>query len=483
MNTVTVKINGMEYNLKGKENQEYLLGLAGYVDGKLREIMNKNSKLSSTAVAVLTCLNIGDELSKCDKEAAELIEKVKVLEGNDLKSTKRIEEVTEKAKKFLSSKDEEINSLKKIIKVMEEQVIGMDELNEKVKLLTNELKEIDILKSEIENLNIENEMFKEELNIKEVECEEYKESTIELRNEIKEVKETMDKELRNELNNNNVLKNKIKELDVQAVYYKEELEIKEIECEEYKENVVKLSNEVNEVKEAMAENLRNEMNNNEVLKSDIEELGLQAISYEEELNIKETECANYKESAIKLNDEINKVKSVTNKEYEKMTREIKLLSSGNDDLRSAVEDSYSKISVLEDENSKLLQFNEKLDKEIKSKEKELSEKDREIEEREKELKNKNEEILDKEKQITESVSRDESNKYKEELESLGQQITIMEEELKSNIRMKEKIKVRSKEMHFQLQNSKFRVLDLENKILDVQIELAKSRKEKNVLLK
>ncbi|MGL5085830.1 MAG: cell division protein ZapA, partial [Clostridium sp.] len=53
MNTVTVKINGMEYNLKGKENQEYLLDLAGYVDGKVREIMNKNSKLSSTAVAVL----------------------------------------------------------------------------------------------------------------------------------------------------------------------------------------------------------------------------------------------------------------------------------------------------------------------------------------------------------------------------------------------------------------------------------------------
>lgn len=483
MNTVTVKINGMEYNLKGKENQEYLLGLAGYVDGKLREIMNKNSKLSSTAVAVLTCLNIGDELSKCDKEAAELIEKVKVLEGNDLKSIKRIEEVTEKAKKFLSSKDEEINSLKETIKAMEEQVIGMNELNEKVKLLTNELKEIDILKSEIENLNIENEMFKEELNIKEVECEEYKESTIKLRNEIREVKETTAEELRNELNNNNVLKNKIKELDVQAIYYKEELEIKEIECEEYKENVVKLSNEINEVKETMDENIRNEMKNNEVLKSEIEELSLQAISYKEELNIKETECANYKENAIKLNDEINKVKSMSDKEYEKITREIKLLSSGNDDLRSAVEDSYSKISVLEDENSKLLQFNEKLDKEIKSKEKELRDKDREIEEREKELKNKNEEILDKEKQITESVSRDESNKYKEELESLGQQITIMEEELKSNIRMKEKIKVRSKEMHFQLQNSKFRVLDLEKKILDVQIELAKSRKEKNVLLK
>lgn len=430
MNTVTVKINGMEYNLKGKENQEYLLQLAGYVDGKLREIMNKNSKLSSTAVAVLTCLNIGDELSKCDKEAAELIEKVKVLELKDLKSIKIIEEIKEESSKTFDVKNKEIDSLKKVIETMKPKIDEVNDLNEKVKLLTNNLKEIDILKSQIESLNI------------------------------------------------------------QANAYKENLSMKEIECEEYKQGNMKLVKEITEIKEYMSEEISKEIKSSEILNNKIEELNVQATSYEEELKAKDIECEKYKDYTIKLSDEIIEVKNTASREYEKIKREIKLLSSGNDDLRSAVEDSYSKISILEDENSRLLEKNDKLDKEIKDKEiviennkKELSDKEKEIVENVRELNNKNQEILDKEKQIRESVSNDESNRYKEEIESLGEQITIMEEELKSNIRIKEKIKARSKEMHFQLQNSKFRVLDLEKKIVDVQIELAKSKKDKNPFLK
>ncbi|MEG2291339.1 MAG: cell division protein ZapA [Clostridium sp.] len=395
MNTVTVKINGMEYNLKGKENQEYLIQLAGYVDGKLREIMNKNSKLSSTAVAVLTCLNIGDELSKCDKEAADLIEKVRTLEEKDLKAINLIEEIKREAKEFSDVKDQEIDSLRKIIETMEEKIADVNDLNEKVKLLTNNLKEVDILKSELESVNMQSDV------------------------------------------------------------YKENLSIKEIECEDYKESNDKLNKEIVEIKEYMAEEISNEMKNNEVLNSKIKELSVQAVGYREELKIKEIECGKYKENNVELNKEIKEVKEVTTKEYEKIKREIKLLNSGNDDLRSAVEDSYSKISILEEKNSRLLKENNKLCEEVKL----------------------------KEKQIAESVSRDESNKYKEELKSLEEQITIMEKELKSNIKMKEKIKARSKEMHFQLQNSKFRVLDLEKKIVDVQIELAKSKKVKSPFLK
>lgn len=395
MNTVTVKINGMEYNLKGKENQEYLIQLAGYVDGKLREIMNKNSKLSSTAVAVLTCLNIGDELSKCDKEAADLIEKVRTLEEKDLKAINLIEEIKREAKEFSDVKDQEIDSLRKIIETMEEKIADVNDLNEKVKLLTNNLKEVDILKSELESVNMQSDV------------------------------------------------------------YKENLSIKEIECEDYKESNDKLNKEIVEIKEYMAEEISNEMKNNEVLNSKIKELSVQAVGYREELKIKEIECGKYKENNVELNKEIKEVKEVTTKEYEKIKREIKLLNSGNDDLRSAVEDSYSKISILEEKNSGLLKENNKLCEEVKL----------------------------KEKQIAESVSRDESNKYKEELKSLEEQITIMEKELKSNIKMKEKIKARSKEMHFQLQNSKFRVLDLEKKIVDVQIELAKSKKVKSPFLK
>ena len=64
MNTVTVKINGMEYNLKGKEDDEYLLKVSEYVDGKFKEVSSNNNKLSISSVAVLSALNIADELFK-----------------------------------------------------------------------------------------------------------------------------------------------------------------------------------------------------------------------------------------------------------------------------------------------------------------------------------------------------------------------------------------------------------------------------------
>lgn len=342
MNTVTVKINGMEYNLKGKENEEYLLDLAGYVDGKVREIMTNNRKLSSTAVAVLAGLNIADELFKCDEEAENLIKKRNSLEERHLTLRERIKELREEMEKMANIKDEEINMLRNTIETMEEKVSVVNELNEKVNSLTNELKEIDVLKTEVESLK------------------------------------------------------------GQAIYYKEQLEAKEVECEEHKETAATLRNEIIAVKEVMDE------------------------------------------------------------EYKKLKSEILLLNSGNDDLRSAIEDSYSKIDILEDEKNILLKDKEKLTKELAEKENEL---------------------VEKEKEIRESISSEEIDKYKEEIEKLGEHIKIIEDELKHNIRMKEKIKNRSKEMHFQLQNSKFKVLDLEKKLIDVQIELAKEKKYKNPFLK
>ena len=68
MNTVTVKINGMEYNLKGKEDDEYLLKVSEYVDGKFKEVSSNNNKLSISSVAVLSALNIADELLNAIKK-------------------------------------------------------------------------------------------------------------------------------------------------------------------------------------------------------------------------------------------------------------------------------------------------------------------------------------------------------------------------------------------------------------------------------
>ena len=75
MNTVTVNINGVEYNLRGKEDEKYLLDVAAYVDSKIREISVNNKKLSIGSAAVLTAVNIADELFKCDLEINDITKK------------------------------------------------------------------------------------------------------------------------------------------------------------------------------------------------------------------------------------------------------------------------------------------------------------------------------------------------------------------------------------------------------------------------
>ncbi len=61
---VDVEIYGMDYTLKSTEaNEEYLIMLANYVDAKMRELSKQlNKKISINQLAVLTALNIADEL-------------------------------------------------------------------------------------------------------------------------------------------------------------------------------------------------------------------------------------------------------------------------------------------------------------------------------------------------------------------------------------------------------------------------------------
>jgi len=62
---VHVDIFGSQYTIKrGSEDSEYILRVATYVDQKMREINEKLPVASVAKVAVLTSLNLADELFK-----------------------------------------------------------------------------------------------------------------------------------------------------------------------------------------------------------------------------------------------------------------------------------------------------------------------------------------------------------------------------------------------------------------------------------
>lgn len=149
MNRVTIKINGVEYNLKGRENEEYLVKVANYVDSKVKDIQNSSKGLSSTAVATLASLNIADELFKADIEIESLLKKNTSLEERNNTLKERIKELKD------SIEERDFNNLRII-----------EELRDKIKVL-EENKNSDALKDELNIKEKEIIEFKETLEIKE----------------------------------------------------------------------------------------------------------------------------------------------------------------------------------------------------------------------------------------------------------------------------------------------------------------------------
>ena len=68
----TVRIGGKEYTMTGSDSEEYIHRVAIYVDRKMSQIEESNNNLSTTMLAVLTCLNIADELLKLREETGDM---------------------------------------------------------------------------------------------------------------------------------------------------------------------------------------------------------------------------------------------------------------------------------------------------------------------------------------------------------------------------------------------------------------------------
>ena len=159
MNTVSININGMDYNLKVRESAEYLQKLAKYVDEKVRNIMANNAKLSTTAAATLVALNIADELYKADEKIEVLLSKNKELESefNNFKNNNsELEALKEKFNQIIKEND----LLKKEIENNYKEIETL-KIDQNVKEDIEKLKEELLLKEEeVINLNRQKELLK-----------------------------------------------------------------------------------------------------------------------------------------------------------------------------------------------------------------------------------------------------------------------------------------------------------------------------------
>ena len=239
MNTVTVIINGIEYNLRGKEDERYLSEVAAYVDNKIREISGSNKKLNTSSAAVLTAVNIADELFKCDLEIGDITKKKNSLEERHLTLKERLRELKVEIEETTKARASEVESLKSVIFDMESKIKELEnykllseELTDKVKTLTetNNKNEIQISELNKELLKLQN--INEELEGKVKNCTDEINNRVAI-SEFEEVITKLEKTKKINLilsDENNDLKERVLTYQNQANNYSiENLELKEAE--------------------------------------------------------------------------------------------------------------------------------------------------------------------------------------------------------------------------------------------------------------
>lgn len=83
INRVSVNIYNDDYKIKGRADIKHIEKVASYVDVMMREFALQNSTLSPRQIAVLTAVNITDELFRLKKHYQEL---TNLLDGDKQKS-------------------------------------------------------------------------------------------------------------------------------------------------------------------------------------------------------------------------------------------------------------------------------------------------------------------------------------------------------------------------------------------------------------
>ena len=62
--TLDVEILGQKFTISSEAEEGYMLKVAGYVDGKMQELLQASKPVSKSNVAMLAALNIADELHR-----------------------------------------------------------------------------------------------------------------------------------------------------------------------------------------------------------------------------------------------------------------------------------------------------------------------------------------------------------------------------------------------------------------------------------
>ncbi|MDP4178520.1 MAG: cell division protein ZapA [Bacillota bacterium] len=151
MNMVTVRINGVDYNLKGEENEEYLKKVVNYVDKKIDNLIENNDKLSTASAAVFTAISAVDDYFKCREICDSLETKVKKEEREKREDQGSIDSLKLQIKQLEKRNNDLSEQLKnsKELKIIAEKDEEISNLNTQIDILSNSSKSVLKSKNEL----------------------------------------------------------------------------------------------------------------------------------------------------------------------------------------------------------------------------------------------------------------------------------------------------------------------------------------------
>ena len=96
---VEIKVFGQTFSVKTDAEEDHLQAVARYVNEKMEEVLKKTRSVSTLNVAILTALNIADDLLKEKEQKKALVKEVEV-KSKDLVDKINMRMVGKEAKKI-----------------------------------------------------------------------------------------------------------------------------------------------------------------------------------------------------------------------------------------------------------------------------------------------------------------------------------------------------------------------------------------------
>ena len=157
MNKVVVKINGSEYPMVGEKSEQHMINVARYVDEEIRRLSEANPKLSASVVAILSAVNIANELFECGEENDKLSKENKEL------------------KKKVGTGEEELKlEMKKLQLALQNKAKSEEDLNNRIAELNKSIEE---QKNKISKLESDIQLKDKQIEAQKIEVDELKDLT------------------------------------------------------------------------------------------------------------------------------------------------------------------------------------------------------------------------------------------------------------------------------------------------------------------